>query len=310
MESEQRNLAEIIERAFGSDKELTNADLSALSDMNSEWFARFKRAWAGAPLERRSKLISTMVGLSETDFILDFTREFELGLDDENEGIRIKALEGLGLEDKYSYARPIIKALKSDESAEVRAAAAGALSKFALMTECGNVPQPLASSIFQVLIDKLEDLKEPIAVRRRALEAVAPFREELVEQYIEDYYHSDDPKVKVSALFAMGLNCAPRWLGLLIDEMRGDVAELRYEAARSSGEIGDEEAVPDLIRLLDDPDPEVQEAAIAALGKIGGAAAKGALQKLSKSANARIKEAAKAAMAELVSCEDPLSLSF
>ena len=41
----------------------------------------------------------------------------------------------------------------------------------------------------------------------RALEAIASFHQELVEHYIEDYYYSEDPKVKASAIFAMGLNC-------------------------------------------------------------------------------------------------------
>ena len=255
-------------------------------------------------------MISRMVSISEDDLILDFTRIFKIGLDDPEENIRIKSLEGLELEDKYVYARPIIKVLKSDESEEVRAVAARALSKFALMAELGDVPESVSQDIFSALLDVLENSKEPLTVRRRALEAIAPFRQELVEDYIEDYYHSEDAKVKASAIFAMGLNCNSRWLDFLIDEMQSKTPEFRYEAAKASGEIEDEQAIPYLLNLLNDDDHEVQDAAIMSLGKIGGKEAKQALQKLSKSKEPRIKDAAKAALTELSACEDPLSLSF
>jgi HEAT repeat protein len=310
MEPKQRDLGEVMDKVLGAEQELLSADLAAMSNLNADGISRFRGAWGKTPLKRRTQVISRMISLSEDDFVLDFTGEFQVALDDPEESIRMKALEGLELEDKYIYARPIIRTLNSDESADVRAVAAKALSKFALMTECGDVPEVLARNIFDALVEKLEDLREPLSVRRRALEAIAPFQEQLVEQYIEDYYHNDDPKVRASALFAMGVNCNSRWLTFLIDEMHSDTAELRYEAAKSSGEIGEPEAIPHLNELVNDRDHEVQDAAILALGKIGGDAAKRILQKLGKSPNARIKDAAKAALAELIACEDPLSSSF
>jgi hypothetical protein len=310
MESRQRDLGEVVDKVLGSEQELLSGDMAVLSNLNAEGISRFRSAWLKAPFKRRLQVISRMVSLSEDDFILDFTGEFEVALGDADESIRIKAIEGLELEDKYVFARPLIKTLKADESVEVRTVAAKALGKFALITECGDVPEVLAQNIYNALLEKLEDLREPLAVRRRALEAIAPFQEELVEHYIEDYYHSDDPKVKASAVFAMGINCNSRWLSFLIDEMHNDSAEIRYEAAKSSGEIGEPEAIPHLNELVNDRDHQVQDAAIAALGKIGGDAAKRILQKLGKSANARIKDAAKAALAELISCEDPQSSSF
>ncbi|MFA5079329.1 MAG: HEAT repeat domain-containing protein, partial [Dehalococcoidia bacterium] len=83
----------------------------------------------------------------------------------------------------------------------------------------------------------------------------------------------------------------------------------RYEAARACGELEDEATVPGLLNLLNDTDHEVQEAAIAALGKIGGQEAKNALSRLKNSPENRIKEAAMAALTELEICQDPLSSS-
>jgi HEAT repeat protein len=95
-----------------------------------------------------------------------------------------------------------------------------------------------------------------------------------------------------------------------MDGLQSGDAEIRFEAARAGGEIGEEEVVPGLLILLDDTDHEVQEASIMALGKIGGRESMQALQQLSKSQDTRIKEAAKSALTELEICEDPLSSNF
>ena len=57
-----------------------------------------------------------------------------------------------------------------------------------------------------------------------------------------------------------------------------DDAEIRYEAAGACGELGEKESVPYLIGLIDDPDTDVQLAAIQALGEIGGTEAKESLE--------------------------------
>ncbi|MGA2158073.1 MAG: HEAT repeat domain-containing protein [Dehalococcoidia bacterium] len=310
MDPKQKQVGEVLDKFSAAGQEILNSEIAVLSDLNDDDFSRFRTVWRSLDLEKRLSLLSRLISISEDDLILDFTRMFKLGLDDPEESIRLKSLEGLELEDKYVYARPVIKVLKSDESDEVRAAAARSLRKFALMAELGDVPESVSQDIFNALLEALENTKESITVRRRSLEAIAPFRQELVEDYIEDYYHSEDVKVKASAIFAMGLNCNPRWLDFLIDEMQSKTPEFRYEAAKASGEIEDEQAVPYLLKLLNDNDPEVQDASIMSLGKIGGIEAKQALQKLSKSKETRIKEAANAALTELSSCEDPLSLNF
>jgi HEAT repeat protein len=310
MDTKEREVGEVIEKVLRPGCELLNSDVAVLSDLNKDNLEKFRKAWEKADLKERLQLISKMVSLSEEDFILDFTGVFNIGLGDPQESIRIKALEGLEMEDKYVNARPIIRVLKSDDSVEVRTIAARALGKLALMAECGDVPEIISEEIFNALMEVLERPKEDDAVRRRALEAAACFHQEPVDRYIEDYYYSEDPKLKASAIFAMGFNCSQRWLSLLIDEMQSERAEFRFEAARASGEISDEGAVPHLVRLVEDNDHEVQDAAIMSLGKIGGAEAKRTLQKLSKSADMRIKNAAKAALIELSSCEDPISLNF
>lgn len=310
MDTQQRPLSEIIAKSLYSDSALHNADLARLSDMNDDDLSQFRKAWKNAEVVRRAEVAGKLLSLGEDDVTVDFSRVFKSLLDDHDPGIRIRALEGLALEDKHFVVRPILKALTTDDSAEVRETAARVAGKFALLAELGDLPEAVGGDIFEGLLAVLENGSEPIRVRRRALESVAPFQQELVNNYIEDYYYSEEPGVKASALFAMGRNCQSRWLDFIKDELQSSDPEIRFEAARASGEIGEEEAVPGLLILLDDDDHEVQEAAIMALGKIGGQDARRALHQLSKSPDTRIKEAAKSALTEIETCEDPLSSNF
>jgi len=307
MSEPQRPLSEIIGEVLYSDGDIRSLDLSRLSDLNDDDMPQFKKGWSNATLERRELLISRLCSLGEDDARLDFTRIFKFCLDDPDTGIRIKALGGLELEDKYSFALPVIRTLKTDESPEVRKAAARVMGKFALLAEMGELPAAVGDDIFDTLLGILENPSEPGSLRRRALESIAPFRREPVANYIEDFYYSEDALLKASAIFAMGRNCDPRWLDFLVEELQSNNELFRFEAARACGEIEDKNAVPGLLYLLDDNDHEVQEAAIAALGKIGGQQAKNALNRLSTSHENRIKEAALSALTELEICQDPLS---
>jgi hypothetical protein len=74
---------------------------------------------------------------------------------------------------------------------------------------------------------------------------------------------------------------------------------MRFEAAQAAGEMGLKPAVQLLIRMVDDPDSIVREAAVAALGKIGGAQARRALEFLARSDDEALAQAADDALAEL-----------
>ena len=153
----------------------------------------------------------------------------------------------------------------------------------------------------------LSDKSKPLEVQCRALEAAAPISLPPVEKAIREAYHSDNYKFRVSSIYAMGKNCNPSWLPILVKELGSADGETRYEAAGACGELGEEEATPHLINLVDDPDTEVQLAVIRALVKIGGAEAKNCLEKCLDSPSEVIQQAAEQALYELEVGEDPLS---
>jgi HEAT repeat protein len=144
-------------------------------------------------------------------------------------------------------------------------------------------------------------------VRRRVLEAVAPLSLPKVRRSIAEAYQSGNSKLKISALYAMGKNCDPCWLPILIKELTSADAEVRYEATGACGELGEDEAVVHLIELTDDIDADVQLAAVQALGKIGGIEAKKHLQKCLNHLSEAICQVAAQALHELEVTKEPLS---
>ena len=107
----------------------------------------------------------------------------------------------------------------------------------------------------------------------------------------------------------MGASADPEWLPTIIEEMHSEDSEMRFEAATAAGAIGDEDVVPELSGLTVDDDPEVQEAAIGALGQIGGPAARSVLHSVaSDQQDERVLDAVADALSEADFIEDPLGL--
>ena len=95
----------------------------------------------------------------------------------------------------------------------------------------------------------------------------------------------------------------------MLRELTNPSAEIRYEAARAVGEMGDEAHVLALVPLADDDDDtEVRLAAIWSLGQLGGRQAAVALIRLKSSDEPAIAEAADEALNELRYAVDPLSI--
>jgi HEAT repeat protein len=93
--------------------------------------------------------------------------------------------------------------------------------------------------------------------------------------------------------------------------MQSDDAEMRFEAATAAGSIGDDEAIPHLGELAGDEDAEVQEAAIGALGLIGGPQARSALHSIAAEySDPRMLEAVTDALSEADFVEDPLGFKM
>lgn len=162
-------------------------------------------------------------------------------------------------------------------------------------------------SIQEALLAVINDKDKQVEVRQRALEAAAPLSLPQVKTAIIEAYQSHDAGLRVSSIYAMGRNCDPSWLPMILRELASADAEVRYEAAGACGEMEEGTAVPYLAKLVDDPDTDVQMAAIQALGKIGGTQAKECLEYCLTNASEAIRQTARQTMDEMGTNEDLLS---
>jgi len=286
------------------------ASLYPLSSLEVEGVARLREMWPRLPIELRRQLVTRLVELTEADFEVDFGAVFRLGLEDEDAEVRTAAVEGLWEDEDVRLIPLLATCLREDEANTVRAAAATSLGRFILLGELEKIrPDPQAMA-YEALLATCKDTEGHVEVRRRALESLAYVSNETVAELIRKAYAETEEKVHISAVFAMGRNADTRWARQVRQELFSPNPELRYEAARACGELQLPEAVPELEELADDADPEVQEAALWALGQIGGDQARQILERYCCARDDATRTAAEAALDELEFLHGDLSELF
>jgi len=275
------------------------ASLYYFSSLEAEDAARVRDVWPHLHIELRRRLITRLVELAEADFEVGFGAIFRLGLEDKDAKVRATAIEGLWEDEDVRLVPLLVTALRGDEAVTVRAAAATSLGRFILLGELEKIrPRPFALA-YEALLAACQAADEHKEVRRRALESLAYISNDTVVELIREAYAAPEEKMQISAVFAMGRSADTRWAHQVRQELFSPNAALRYEAARACGELQLSEAVPELEELAGDVDPEVQEAALWALGQIGGDKAREILEHYCLAENEATRTAAEAALDEL-----------
>jgi hypothetical protein len=241
-----------------------------LSNVTEADLPRVHEVWVTLPLEYRQKLLHQLVDVSETNFELDYRLLGWMTLDDDDAESRATAIELLWEDETIALMDRLIDIAQWDEAVQVRAEAAGALGRFILLGELGDLPEAETVRAQDVVANLLTDTDEDVEVRRRSLESIANCSHDMVAEAIEEAFESEDPLMQASAIFAMGRTYDSRWNKFVLREIANPDPAVRYEAARASGELEIEEAVPHLARLAQGRDREIKEVAIWSLGEIGG----------------------------------------
>jgi hypothetical protein len=285
---------------IATDKELHTGSLYILSQMSRDSLAVFQEVWPTISPQRRRDIMQELVEISEVNFEVSFDPVFLLGMGDEDPVVRVSAINGLWEDENPDLVGPLLHLLRTDEAASVRAAAALSLGKYVYLGETEKLHQPQTTLIEEALLETIRMESEELEVRRRAIESIAYSSRPGVAELIEAAYYDEDEKIQVSAIFAMGRSADSVWRPRVIAELNNDNSEIRFEAARACGELEASEAVPRLVELIEeDPDLQVQEMAIWALGKIGGPTAQEALESYLESDIETIALAAEEALDEL-----------
>ncbi|HVB64704.1 MAG TPA: HEAT repeat domain-containing protein [Nitrolancea sp.] len=277
-----------------------------LSDIDRATAHAAAALWSQIPTDVRRFVARQMVEQAEANLELNFSRMLSIALDDPDAEVRTSAIQGLWEDESNDLLNRLLLLLESETEPLVREAIAEALSAYSYLALLEELDDEDVERVRRALLD-LYQSDEPIAVRKRALESLAYFPDDLeVEDAIDEAFGSQYHDLRVGAIFAMGRNVSERWFGVLLGEMQDEDAEIRFEATRAIGMFGDERAVSLLIDMVDDEDREVQLAVIGALGAIGGTVAVGTLRRILRSEDSVINDAAQEALTEATIATDPL----
>jgi HEAT repeat protein len=268
----------------GEDEHVPAAVYYGLSDLDDVSIRVFEPSWQNLSADYKRKIVNELAEASEVNFDLNFDTLSYLALDDADARVRSSAIDLLWINESLDLLSRLIDLAENDESTEVRAAAVSELGRFILLGEYGDIPEQEAVRAQDVAINLLNDTAEDVQVRRRALEAISNSSLEFVPEAIEEAYESDEPLMRVSSIFAMGRSYDQQWTETVLRELRNDDPEIRYEAARASGELEIEEAVTLLGQLAVADEREIQQVAIWSLGEIGGSQAMRLLTALAEDA--------------------------
>jgi len=175
---------------------LVASKLANLSALSPQELSVVVDAWAGIEVERRREIIGNLVQLAEDNPNLDFDDVFAACLDDDDETVKIRAIDGLWECENRGLIDVFITLLMKDAREPVRAAAATALGKFAMLAELGKSRDDDSAKVENALFAIIDDPGEQSEVTRRALEAIAPLSLPEVKAVIEQAYNSDDAKLR------------------------------------------------------------------------------------------------------------------
>jgi HEAT repeat protein len=203
---------------------------------------------------------------------------------------------------------PFLTMLRIDPSPHVRAAAASGLGRFVLAGELEKLAEPIQARIMTELLTVSLLAGESLEVRRRAIESASYACTPEVHDMLEMAYYDDNEKMRISAVVGMGRSCDQTWTSIILEELESESPAMRYEAAWASGELALRQAVPVLTRLIHDPDRQVSNATIWALGQIGGPLAKQTLINAYDDADEDTEAALDEALAELALAEGDIDL--
>lgn len=266
--------------------ELRGLRLEAFSDLDREEIRLFRETWDTLTEPVRADVVRRIGGATEDRFDLTFGRVLRLALRDRSAAVRQLAVAGLWDDERTDLVPTFLNLLLSDTSTDVRSEAARALGLFTAMASEGDLDPAVAENLREAMVRLALEDDVPYTVHRRLIESIGSLAEDSrASSVIEAAYHSGDDGLQASALFAMGRSHAPRWAELVLAQLHNSEAEIRLEAVRSAGALGDERATPILAEIAGDDEVEIRLAAVSALGQIGGRMAVGFLRRLRESAD-------------------------
>ncbi|MCB2210318.1 HEAT repeat domain-containing protein [bacterium] len=266
------NFEEVKEALLDNESPFPTSMLYFFSDITPKDLTRLTKVWPEVWLERRRGLLEDMENMAEKDTLLFFDNVAVMALDDEDPVCRATAIRLLWQSEEEKMAPKLLKLLRDDPQALVRAAAATGLGIFVYLGELEEISDQIRDEIVESLI-RTHLSSDEILVRRRALEALGYATHPEIAGFIQQAYDTNNEDWLQSALFAMGRTYnRERWGDLVLRMFDHPDAVVRYEAIRAAGELEMSSAREPLFDVLSEGtfNEDIYFAAIWALSKIGG----------------------------------------
>lgn len=265
---EEPDFKTVIRDLLDEEQVLDPQILYALSDLRPGQLRQLKDAWLEIGVERRRALMEDLEHLTESDTLLSFEAVFRFAMEDPDPQVRFFAIRAIEVFDTDDLIPTFLENLDEEVNIDVRAVSASVLGKYVYRGEVDEIEAGLEQEIVDRLLRVISS-DQPDRVRRRALEAVSYSPRPEVHEEIQSAYHRESPRWVASALFAMGRSFDERYRDKVYDRLRDQSPRVRMEAVRACGELYLDDAVYEILDLLDDV-PRVRRAAIWSLSQIGG----------------------------------------
>ncbi|NER47680.1 MAG: HEAT repeat domain-containing protein [Symploca sp. SIO1A3] len=209
-----------------------------------------------------------------------------------NPVVRRSAAKGLAKIDEPQAIPTLIEAMLKDEDTVVRGSAAGALSRR------GAAAAPALLEIIAGDYSK--------TAKGQAIWAVASIGAEATEQLYEAF-QSEQVEVRTAVVGAIA-NIASSsehqdegFEQIIISALQDEAVEVRMEAATTLSQFPPQFALPNLLPLLDDPNPDLIRTAVLSLGKLGDSSALPYLQEKLADERVGIPQVTKIAISQIES---------
>jgi HEAT repeat protein len=137
------------------------------------------------------------------------------------------------------------------------------------LCELNDELMAIGKNAYKKLLNMAKDEKQPLDVRRRALEGLAGAADE--EEIIEltsSFYNMDDMNAKVSALFVMGRSFSYDWSKEILESLNDSRKDIAWQAIWAAGETELQEAGPLLEKYISNPKNEYFESALYSYVKV------------------------------------------
>lgn len=271
-------------------------EIALFSELEASDLDEVRDRWHTLPVGSRIDILLRARTLAEARVELDFAAVGRIALDDPDADVRRAAIAALWESEDRETARKLTGLLQHDSEAAVRSDAALALGRFVLQCEFEAFDRSLGDTLVEALRQAVDDEREPLDVRARALQSLGYRSLPWVDTLITNAYYHDDRVLRLAAIHAMGSSANEKWLEYLEEDAQSDDPEVRFEAANAVGSIASEDGVDIVAEMLTDVDRAVVVAAIAALGEIGGEEAIRHLNEFAEEAEEEYQGAIRAAL--------------